>query len=367
MQKYSQKEVLAYCLQNQIAFSISRYPGQNKNTLLISDEVHVFEKNELSDFLVKDGYVIAPFSFENDKGIFLENTIVIEDFIEEDLFNEIVGFKSQDCIDVEENMYADYDTYLKQFEKIFSSILEGKIEKAILSRVKHLDSISISKAVELYYNLSIVYPNAYSFMFFSPQSGLWAGATPELLLNVSNEQVHTVSLAGTKRFNNKDQHWNKKELDEQQYVSDYMEKLLNGYQVLDFEVKGPESIKAGKISHLKTEYNFPIEYIKSQIGDFVKDLHPTPAVCGLPKNVSMKVIQDVEKHSRSYYAGFIGRTKENGMSLYVNIRSLKFVDQGVDLYLGGGITADSDPIKEWNETELKAGTLLDVIKELNKK
>ena len=158
--------------------------------------------------------------------------------------------------------------------------------------------------------------------------------------------------------------WNKKEIDEQQYVSDYMDGLLNQYNVVNYKVEGPKTVKAGKLSHLKTIYTFPVDGINKNVGEFVMDLHPTPAVCGLPKKSAMIIIHATEGHKRSYYSGFIGKTSAESLRLYVNIRSLKFVDEGVDLYIGGGITESSDPDQEWNETELKAGTLLDVINEL---
>ncbi len=364
MQKISQKEVLAKCIQNKISFSIFRYPGEDNNLLMISEDVSSFDKNQLSDFIDKDGYIIAPFSFENNKGVFLKNTIVVEDFTDKSRVEYIINSTGNEELEKEKNLYADYGIYLAQFEQLFSSIEKGDIQKAILSRVKHIDSFSSQMAVDLYYQLSTFYNNAYSFMYYTPYTGLWVGATPELLLQVKNDLVQTVSLAGTRKYAGNEEAWNKKELDEQQYVSDYMDGLLNQYNVVNYKVDGPKSVKAGKLSHLKTIYNFPQEGINAKVGDFVMDLHPTPAVCGLPKQASMNAIHAIEDHKRSYYSGFIGKTSAESLRLYVNIRSLKFVDEGVDLYIGGGITLGSDPEQEWKETELKAGTLLDVINEL---
>ncbi|MCW3788579.1 chorismate-binding protein [Plebeiibacterium sediminum] len=364
MQKYSQEEVLIKCVQNKVSFSIYRYPGTDKDILLISEDVSAFDKNQLSEFIDKDGYLIAPFSFETNKGVFLKNSILVEGSVEKLSVDHIINAKGQDELATANNLYADYSIYLEQFENLFASIKKGNIQKAILSRVKHIDSFPTQKAVDLYYQLSALYPNAYSFMYYTSYTGLWIGATPELLLQIQHNSVQTVSLAGTKKYDDQEKSWNKKELNEQQYVSDYMDRLLNQYNVVNYKVEGPVSVKAGKLSHLKTIYNFPLDDIAAKVGEFVIDLHPTPAVCGLPKQTSMEVIHSVEGHQRSYYSGFIGKVSKDSLNLYVNIRSLKFVDEGVDLYIGGGITEGSDAKLEWNETELKAGTLLDVINEL---
>ncbi len=367
MRKYSQKEVLAYCINNKVSFSISRQPGDVKDVLLISDDVQAFDIEQLSEFINKDGYIIAPFSFEKDKAIFLGTTFVVYDEIDEDAFIKIRGFKSSEEIIYSNNYYADYESYLNQFNQLFYEIKSKSIKKAILSRVKHVNSFSKDNAIELYYKLISLYPNAYLFMYYTSYSGLWIGATPELLLKTNDNIVQTVSLAGTRKLENVSVDWNEKEVEEQKIVSDYMETLLDKYQIESPKIEGPVSVSAGKISHLKTIYNFTFNEANGSIHDFIIDLHPTPAVCGLPKMESMNVIHDVERHKRSYYSGFVGRVEDGQIGLYVNIRSLKFVNDGVDLYLGGGITEGSDPVKEWQETELKAGTLLDVIQDLNKK
>jgi len=367
VQRFSQKEVLAYCIKNKISFSISRQPGCERDVLLVSKNVSAFDKNQMSEFLSRDGYIIAPFSFKKNKGVFLENSYTIESSISDDVFNEIVSIKGAEEIYPVKNFYADYESYLQQFNCLFTEIQKEKIQKAILSRVKHFDSFSDSYADELYYKLSSLYPSAYSFMYYTPYTGLWIGATPELLLKVDENYIKTVSLAGTRSLVEVDSEWNKKELNEQQIVSDYMEFLFAKYKIENYQMEGPESVAAGKISHLKTSYNFQHKDLNLNISDFIADLHPTPAVCGLPKHESMDVIDNAEIHERSYYSGFIGNVNNVNMGLFVNIRSLKFVDGGVDLYLGGGITAGSQPLNEWQETELKSSTLLDVIQDLIKK
>ena len=90
----------------------------------------------------------------------------------------------------------------------------------------------------------------------------------------------------------------------------------------------------------------------------MKKLHPTPAVCGLPKKEAFEFIQENEGYDRGFYAGYLGidsqrRTKE----YFVNLRSAEFCQNQIKIYVGGGVTAESNPQKEWEETELKSGTI----------
>jgi isochorismate synthase len=107
--------------------------------------------------------------------------------------------------------------------------------------------------------------------------------------------------------------------------------------------------------------------LKDFASRFLYLLHPTPAVCGLPKNEALSFILEHEIHNREFYSGFLGPVNmtsgrgRNSSSLYVNLRCMKLRENTAILYAGCGITVESEPEKEWQETELKANTLLSVI------
>ena len=94
---------------------------------------------------------------------------------------------------------------------------------------------------------------------------------------------------------------------------------------------------------------------------FIRDLHPTPAVCGLPKEKSLDIIYKTEPYDREYYAGYLGMVENDSVDFYVNLRCMKIYENAAALFVGGGITANSDAKKEWQETELKAKTLLNIL------
>ncbi len=93
-------------------------------------------------------------------------------------------------------------------------------------------------------------------------------------------------------------------------------------------------------------------------------MHPTPAVCGIPLDSAKQFIKQTEGYDRKYYTGFLGPCNVNGKTnLFVNLRCAELFANNINLYIGGGITKDSIPEKEWEETELKSKTLLSVLED----
>ena len=91
-------------------------------------------------------------------------------------------------------------------------------------------------------------------------------------------------------------------------------------------------------------------------------MHPTPAVGGLPSKSALEFIHKCENYDRSFYTGFLGPFKKAiNLDLFVNLRCGKIKDDLLTVYAGAGITAQSDPIKEWEEICRKATTFLSVI------
>jgi isochorismate synthase len=91
-------------------------------------------------------------------------------------------------------------------------------------------------------------------------------------------------------------------------------------------------------------------------------LHPTSAVCGQPLDKALEFIRKHENYKRQFYTGYLGPINfEDRTDLFVNLRCLQIMQEKLILYAGAGITQDSIPEKEWEETELKLNTLLKVI------
>ena len=163
-----------------------------------------------------------------------------------------------------------------------------------------------------------------------------------------------MSLAGTQLFSNKKVvHWGSKERTEQQYVTDYIAQIL-GAELGALAVSEPYTIQAGSLVHLRTDLKATVKD-DTDVLDLVQRLHPTPAVCGVPKEEALNFIVANEGYDREFYTGYLGELKGfTNCDLYVNLRCVKIDDSKASIFVGGGITSDSNPEDEWFETVEKS-------------
>lgn len=319
------------------AFFAYRLPGEKKAVFLQGD-IQLRSDHELT---VQQAIIIH--SFSGNHLVKLENLqqINAHDFIVHD--------------DQSANKYhiTSKPEYLTQFEGIMHAIQQKTIRKAVLSRIKKMPASK--NVIEMFSALNDTYPNTWNYIFSSAEYGTWLGASPELLLNLHDSKIETVSLAGT-RSSNTNQTWTEKEFEEQQVVTDFIADVLQKNQIEQIEISPRQSIQAGPVEHLKTTLSGKIHH-QNQLASLLHDLHPTPATCGLPKLKALELIQKTEPHQREFYTGFIGIMDKTSATFFINLRCMKISQQHAFLFIGGGITAQSIAENEWNETEKKAETL----------
>jgi isochorismate synthase len=207
------------------------------------------------------------------------------------------------------------------------------------------------------------YPDAFSYLIHHPGAGTWMGATPEVLLKSRGGMGQTIALAGTRSGDpsEKPHRWTDKERHEQQVVTDYIVERISG-QGLRAEASPVKDIRAGSLWHLGTVIR--TEVPPDRAGELLKSLHPTPAVCGLPKAQALSFIREHENYDREYYTGYLGEVgleTPDGFEFYVNLRCLQVRNGLAYLYVGGGITAESEAVSEWEETQQKSTTMLSLV------
>lgn len=251
-------------------------------------------------------------------------------------------------------MVYSKEEYLSLGEAFLRSIRADDIGKAVFSRIKK-ESVNVEPEA-IFEGLCEAYPLAFVYLMSSSFFGTWLGATPEILLKGENYKYLTMSLAGT--ISIESNNWSEKEYREQQMVTDFISDILNS-QGIKFSTEGPQTIAAGPVKHLLTEFNF--ERTDADLVKLIEHLHPTPAVSGLPVNEALELISNVEMHDRELYAGFLGVVDDDACDIFVNLRCAKIRGSEIFLYLGGGFTQESDVEKEWEETENKARTLLNIL------
>lgn len=257
--------------------------------------------------------------------------------------------------DIEPPFVATKDDYMQMFGKCIDSIQSNKIDKIILSRILKYD-LPAMPIETIYINLCATYSNAACYIY-NGKSGQWMGASPELLAATLNGITKSVSLAGTLPMDSGE--WGTKEKNEQKIVTDAISAAYNNIGKLT-KVDGPHEVVAGKVRHLKT-------YLEGEISnhtDFIQEIHPSPAISGFPKAAAINEIKKIEQHQRGLYTGYFNMGIDSGQYAYVNLRCMQIIDNNAYLYLGGGITIDSNCDLEWEETKHKAQTLLQVIKKI---
>ena len=179
---------------------------------------------------------------------------------------------------------------------------------------------------------------------------------------MKDKRFRTVSLAGTQPYGATDSvKWEEKEIQEQQIVTDYITSNLESIAdtVVISKVK---TVRAGNLLHLSTEITGNLNK-DNDLYSIVNQLHPTPAVCGMPKDIAKRFIMKNEGYEREFYTGFLGELNMNNCSnLFVNLRCMKAYTSKMSLFLGGGITLGSIAEKEWQETVEKSKVMKRVLR-----
>ncbi|MEN8224109.1 MAG: chorismate-binding protein [Bacteroidota bacterium] len=353
-----------------IPFAVYKNP-EKENTVIIAQRSPVLSSISIQSIDNISGFIIAPFEINENNEIF----VIQSDFIHtaEHAAGELENFlKSLPDVNIAHdisNYQLNRNEYLDDVRFCINKIKSGTTDKVVLSRVSVKDLSSSPDYAELFKAFCQKYDEAFVYMLYSRETGLWTGASPEILLKKDGKSLLTMAVAGTRLLSayQNSSAWAEKEIEEQRLVSVFIENLLSEFGITTYKTKGPETITAGNIVHLKTTFSIDQQHLTGKIGTFISQLHPTPAVCGLPAINAFQLIKEVEKHERRLYTGFLGPWNLEGESqLFVNIRCAELNRHNIKIYVGGGLTAASVPTNEWEETNNKLQTLFSVIENLMK-
>lgn len=342
-----------------------------------------------------EGFIMSPFQGE---ALFIksdlhycfdaDNQQVNDTTIEQEVFEKhyLDAFEKTREEVKTNNIHPDFTASEKNFgrynEMLFAemvvnaitSIEKGEVQKVVLSRTKNITLPNTFEVIEAFKKLCIAYPNAFVSLVYLPEyQCFWLGATPETLVSMDKDgKFRTMSLAGTQSAiddNGKNLlageiRWSHKEIEEQAFVSRYIIECFKKIRLREYYESGPKTVQAGNLMHLRTDYMVDTQALDfPQLGTvMIELLHPTSAVCGMPKVPALRIIAEQELHDREFYSGFLGPVNVQEEShLFVNLRTMKVSGNEATLYAGCGITEDSNPVKEWYETEMKIETLMNVI------
>ncbi len=351
-----------------LPFVTFRLPQQESTTTYIQTAPGQVKWGSIQEIVSRKGFIMAPFDSRNGHPYLLiqPDQVMDGDQLTRREVQLVEGLpaRSQPVWNGAYPVVTGRGTYVKQVKAIKSSISTGAFQKAVLSRIRVIEGNHTSIIPRLFQRICQKHPNAFVYLFKSEEH-FWLGASPEPLLRLRNGRLSTVSLAGTRPYAEKHMdinRWTAKEVLEQEYVTRYIHDVLRAFQVKDYRISSPYVKKAGNLVHIRTDFSFDVDRLSGGLWEFVEAMHPTPAVAGQPKEDAIRYIKNLEPHDRDYYTGYLGPVSQDSeIDLFVNLRCLKITPGYLSLYVGGGITLDSDPMDEWDETEWKVESLLKII------
>ena len=297
----------------------------------------------------KDGFCVHPFVEGDVESVFISNDVDADEY----LMAGRCGTSAEEWSGNIQSSIQKSD-YMKQADACIAEMKKGNLAKVVLSRTIAGESADIVWG-DVFCELLDSYRNAFVFVYHSQETGAWMGATPEKLLCNRGGNVSTMALAGT-RIAGTQGEWGQKEIDEQRMVTDYICRCFENAGI-EYGLSPLYTRNAGNVEHLCNDFSgYTDECEKVEV--LKNELHPTPAIAGVPCKEAVDYIGKIEMHSRRCYGGYIGPVHENGdFDMFVNLRSIEFDKNRYCLYVGGGLTASSEAEKEWQETAEKAKTL----------
>jgi len=306
----------------------------------------------------EQGFVFAPYNNKERKILFpLKECEILTSEISNSNDLEIEVSQSDFVVSSAKN---SKEKHIKLVENGINFIINEPIKKVVLSRKEIIECTNFN-AINSLKKMLNNYKNAFVYLWYHPKVGLWMGATPEKLITLRQGKFKTMALAGTQLYKDSmNVIWQEKEKKEQQYVTDYILDTIKE-SLVNVEISDAYTVRAGNLLHIRTDISGDL-ITSNSFELLVNTLHPTPAVCGLPKKKTIKFIEENEGYNRAFYAGYLGELNMDGnTNLYVNLRCMQLQGSKASLYIGGGITADSNSEKEWEETVYKSEVMKKVL------
>lgn len=380
------------------AFAIYRLPYQTQCTLVVQGDGDPEVLLSIGELSGRSGYVVAPFAMSEESPLLLmraDETARLPLFLgDEDQTSLLTPERLTEVCPAFTNSLLSLGGELEgrgmnlppmggfeggsqsrlryhiDFANFHSHLQTGEFQKIVLARCCHEPLPAGVSALQLFQKACERYPRMFVTLFSSRQSGTWLMATPEILLDGSGQQWRTIALAGTMEVQQGEPNWSTKNIHEQRYVATYITECLEQFllgdaspltsplsphtpMTHDIREEGPYTMQAANVLHLRSDFSFTLPE-DAAIGRLLRRLHPTPAVCGLPKQQTFDFILRNESVPRRYYSGFTGPLALSGEThLYVSLRCMQIAADGCYLYAGGGLLRDSDEEQEWQETESK--------------
>ncbi len=254
--------------------------------------------------------------------------------------------------------------------RALNRIGDGAAEKVVLARTLEVASARGVTPAELVIALWEENHGSHVFLFEPSPGAALVGAAPETIATVANGIVRATAVAGSagvgadsvetaqvarELFNSE-----KDRAEHDFVVRDMVARLKALGCTVQRDVE-PHVLALARIQHLETKIAAGVPSGTSLL-DILSSLHPTPAVCGIPRSAALSIIGEGEIFDRGWYAGPVGWFDAGGKGIFVPaLRSAVSSGDRWRLFAGAGILPGSDPALEWEETELKFRPVLSAV------
>lgn len=361
------------------SFAVWREPNESIiHFIMQTEKTPLRSTHDLSEFDQIDGFIIAPFDLVKNKAVIIQSDCIQSSRSKNQLMTKAINTSDDVDLSQSETLFQSkteairkgtleksFSDFTSTFKAVKQSLKQG-IDKIVLAHQSIYYRPATFSPVEAFLKACEQYPSAYVHLSNTPITGVWIGATPELLLarKEGSSDYHTMALAGTQLISSHDNieewikhpislHWDAKNVREQKIVSKFISEKLSNYRGIEsLNQMKPRTIKAGHLAHLQTRFDFRLPD-NSSLGGLAMTLHPTPAVCGMPQESANEAIKKAEKIDRGYYAGFLGYKGATSCRFMVNLRCMNIRNEDIILWAGAGILPSSKLENEFREIELK--------------
>ena len=353
---------------------IEKIPNNCKDDLKLPD-VRLLRPRTLiiHDNLKKKIFYIANVFKDEKINNYSEKYLEIESEINDLLIQSSLSKKNlkitkKEKIQVKSN--TTKNKFLSMVKKAKNYIKIGDVFQVVLSQ--RFEAKLSKKPLEIYKKLRITNPSPFMY-FFNFEDFQIIGASPEILVRLRDNKITVRPIAGTRprgKNSKKDNYYAKDLLKDKKELSEHLMLLDLGRndagKVSKINtVKVTESFIIEKYSHVMHivsnvigSYNKKYSKFKSLLAGF-----PAGTVSGAPKIRAMEIIDELETTKRKVYAGGIGYFSANGeFDTCIALRTAISKNNKFYVQAGAGIVADSNPIKEYEETVNKAKALLNALK-----
>lgn len=375
---YAAQKFINSCLTNTVSVGAINHPFAGPHFFC---SFGFFNKNTQVDHLFPAATVFLPrwqVAYKNDCCVLVANLVInAEENLEivfQDLWQTLQRIISIDHSFTKNNDKQEFIKYnitgINNFKRAVLSSLESiqnnHLNKVVLAHALDVNSATPFNLLKSLDNLRRLHPDCYVFSTGNAKGQYFIGASPERLISIHEQKLMTDALAGSAPRGTTDAEDidlanyllnSEKERHEHQVVIDFITQRLHQLGILP-SLSPPQLRQLSNIQHLWTPIQGKVP-TKVHPLEIIAQLHPTPAVAGVPTDIACATIRRYESFERGLYAAPLGWIDYKGNSEFiVGIRSALINGNRARLYAGAGIVAGSNPDKELAEIQLKLQALL---------